>query len=375
MFYTIYDSLGCLPTKRLLRSDMLNSSPIYWSNGVTYGEMGLPICANDRVKEEESRIIDVENAVFDLGVMDSLCFLFIDQRVFIGMITKFIKFIELNFSVITRGFDIKVCMLKGPQNPPELSWISILLRQRYWKETEWSRIYYAFGQEQDMARKFIESIHYGKQKLRRRINGRTEKFIHDDFHGFTQFISWKDCIQHLWYVPVGCQLGSESQPENPSSDSTIFGLFFQASDPLNGTGKWVTQGKQSSHSEFIRCRRQTHLGGIDSRVQETEFIDSLLEKSLLEGSERWRSENRRHGLDCRVHHVLLGHLLQRRGTLLKDVTSLRKVVLKVLPLGGYQVKVEFGLQPSVAVHATLDETAGVEELVLTLENIWPCYRV
>ncbi|GJR56678.1 hypothetical protein Tco_1407199 [Tanacetum coccineum] len=42
-----------------------------------------------RVKKEDS-ITDVENAVFDLGVMDSLCFLFIDQRVFIGMITKFI---------------------------------------------------------------------------------------------------------------------------------------------------------------------------------------------------------------------------------------------------------------------------------------------
>ncbi|GJS65336.1 hypothetical protein Tco_0679900 [Tanacetum coccineum] len=40
-----------------------------------------------RVKEEDS-ITDVKNAVFDLGVMDSLCFLFIDQRVFIGMITK-----------------------------------------------------------------------------------------------------------------------------------------------------------------------------------------------------------------------------------------------------------------------------------------------
>ncbi|GJW13516.1 putative reverse transcriptase domain-containing protein [Tanacetum coccineum] len=39
-----------------------------------------------RVKEEDS-ITDVENAVFDLGVMDSLCFLFVDQRVFIGMIT------------------------------------------------------------------------------------------------------------------------------------------------------------------------------------------------------------------------------------------------------------------------------------------------
>ncbi|GJU05752.1 hypothetical protein Tco_1122182 [Tanacetum coccineum] len=66
-----------------------------------------------RVKEEDS-IIDVENAVFDLGVMESLCFFFIDQRVFVGMITKFIKFVELNFSVITRGFDIKVCTHKGP---------------------------------------------------------------------------------------------------------------------------------------------------------------------------------------------------------------------------------------------------------------------
>ncbi|GJY64516.1 hypothetical protein Tco_0465976 [Tanacetum coccineum] len=66
-----------------------------------------------RVKEEDS-ITDVENAIFDLGVMDSLCFLFIEERFFIGMITKFIKFVELNFPVNTRGFDIKVCMLKGP---------------------------------------------------------------------------------------------------------------------------------------------------------------------------------------------------------------------------------------------------------------------
>ncbi|GJU87153.1 hypothetical protein Tco_1294699 [Tanacetum coccineum] len=85
-----YDKHGVPPTKRLFKVAML-----------------------DPVKEEDS-ITDVENAVFDLGVMDSLCFLFIDQRVLIGMITKFIKFIELNFSVITRGFNIKVCMLKGP---------------------------------------------------------------------------------------------------------------------------------------------------------------------------------------------------------------------------------------------------------------------
>ncbi|GJW45735.1 hypothetical protein Tco_0077381 [Tanacetum coccineum] len=65
-----------------------------------------------RVKEEDT-ITNVENAVFNLSIMDPLGFLFIDQRVFIGMITKFIKFIELNFSVITRCFDIKVCMLEG----------------------------------------------------------------------------------------------------------------------------------------------------------------------------------------------------------------------------------------------------------------------
>nr|GFC33246.1 hypothetical protein [Tanacetum cinerariifolium] len=42
-----------------------------------------------RIKEEDS-ITNVENAVFDHGVMDPLCFLFIDQRVLIGLITKFI---------------------------------------------------------------------------------------------------------------------------------------------------------------------------------------------------------------------------------------------------------------------------------------------
>ncbi|GJU83479.1 hypothetical protein Tco_1285844 [Tanacetum coccineum] len=61
-----------------------------------YGEWSTPAGLKlaqenlqSRVKEEDS-ITDVENAVFDLGVMDSLCFLFVDQRVFIGMITKFI---------------------------------------------------------------------------------------------------------------------------------------------------------------------------------------------------------------------------------------------------------------------------------------------
>ncbi|GJW58366.1 hypothetical protein Tco_0105097 [Tanacetum coccineum] len=56
-----------------------------------------------RVKEEDS-ITDVENAVFDLGVMDSLCLFFIDQRVLISFITELIKFIQLNFPMVTSGF-------------------------------------------------------------------------------------------------------------------------------------------------------------------------------------------------------------------------------------------------------------------------------
>ncbi|GJT44979.1 hypothetical protein Tco_0953694 [Tanacetum coccineum] len=111
-----YDKHGVPPTKRLFKVAMLD--PAIWKN-LGYSEWSTPAGLKlarenlqSRVKEEDS-ITDVENAVFDLGVMDSLCFLFIDQRVFISMITKFIKFVELNFSMITRGFDIKVCMLKG----------------------------------------------------------------------------------------------------------------------------------------------------------------------------------------------------------------------------------------------------------------------
>ncbi|GKA05588.1 hypothetical protein Tco_0684708 [Tanacetum coccineum] len=137
-----YDKHGVPPTKRLFKVAMLDPSPnllvhgerleirdyqlwitrqchmeklwVYHEWSTSSGVLKLAReNLQSRVKEEDS-ITDVENAVFDLGVMDSLCFLFVDQRVFIGMITKFIKFIELNFSVITRGFDIKVCMLKGP---------------------------------------------------------------------------------------------------------------------------------------------------------------------------------------------------------------------------------------------------------------------
>ncbi|GJZ45271.1 hypothetical protein Tco_0592867 [Tanacetum coccineum] len=139
IFTQYYDKHGVPPTKRLFKVAMLDPSPEFIGPWGTSGDPGLPIVVRplqssysewstpaglklarenlqSRVKEEDS-ITDVENAVFDLGVMDSLCFLFVDQRVFIGMITKFIKFIELNFSVISRGFDIKVCMLKGPDCP------------------------------------------------------------------------------------------------------------------------------------------------------------------------------------------------------------------------------------------------------------------
>ncbi|GJU34226.1 reverse transcriptase domain-containing protein [Tanacetum coccineum] len=74
-------------------------------------------CDRERLKMikgmfEEDSITNVENTVFDLGVMEPLCFGFIDQRVLIGMITKFIKFIELNFPVITRNYRIDVACLR-----------------------------------------------------------------------------------------------------------------------------------------------------------------------------------------------------------------------------------------------------------------------
>nr|GEX29795.1 hypothetical protein [Tanacetum cinerariifolium] len=63
-----------------------------------------------RVKEEDLSI-DVKNTVFDLGVMKPLSFLLVDERVFIGLITKFI---ELKFFMIIRSLNVKVCMLQGP---------------------------------------------------------------------------------------------------------------------------------------------------------------------------------------------------------------------------------------------------------------------
>ncbi|GJW30460.1 hypothetical protein Tco_0047335 [Tanacetum coccineum] len=94
--------MGCLPRSACLRGLKLAREKL-----------------QSRVKEEDS-ITNVEKAAFDLGVMDSLCFLFIDQRVLIGMITKFIKFIELNFSVITRGGQRRGILVdRGPIENPE----------------------------------------------------------------------------------------------------------------------------------------------------------------------------------------------------------------------------------------------------------------
>nr|GFC16003.1 hypothetical protein [Tanacetum cinerariifolium] len=100
---------GLPPTKRLFRVTQLD--PILkfigpWRRFVDPGQPSVGILGNgewsspaglklaqenlqSRVKEEDS-ITNFENAVFDLRVMDPLCFLFIDQRVLIGLVTKFI---------------------------------------------------------------------------------------------------------------------------------------------------------------------------------------------------------------------------------------------------------------------------------------------
>ncbi|GJV11355.1 hypothetical protein Tco_1352896 [Tanacetum coccineum] len=100
LLHTTTDKHGVPPTKRLFKVAMLDplEHQIYWSmERETYGDPGLPIVKNlgysewstpaglklarenlqSRVKEEDS-ITDVENAIFDLGVMDSLCFLLVN---------------------------------------------------------------------------------------------------------------------------------------------------------------------------------------------------------------------------------------------------------------------------------------------------------
>ncbi|GJU41673.1 hypothetical protein Tco_1194630 [Tanacetum coccineum] len=77
----ITDKHGVPPTKRLFRVPTLDPSPKFIGPWGTSGDPGQP-----RLIKEFS--------------------IWPDQ--------KFIKFVELNFPVITRGFDIKVGMLKGP---------------------------------------------------------------------------------------------------------------------------------------------------------------------------------------------------------------------------------------------------------------------
>ncbi|GKB16497.1 hypothetical protein Tco_0850420 [Tanacetum coccineum] len=93
-------------TSLVFKVSMLDPSPeIYWSMGNIW-RSGTTNCVLDNLysaimerrwttvnvhssvlslpeKILEDSITDVENAIFDLGVMDSLCFLFKDQRVFI----------------------------------------------------------------------------------------------------------------------------------------------------------------------------------------------------------------------------------------------------------------------------------------------------
>ncbi|GJY17650.1 hypothetical protein Tco_0389141 [Tanacetum coccineum] len=101
-----YDKHGVPPTKRLFKVTLLDTSPNLLVHGERLEIQDYQLCAiwknlghsewsipaglklarenlQSRVKEEDS-ITDVENAVFDLGVMDSLCFLFCRSRVFLG---------------------------------------------------------------------------------------------------------------------------------------------------------------------------------------------------------------------------------------------------------------------------------------------------
>ncbi|GJT05656.1 hypothetical protein Tco_0840118 [Tanacetum coccineum] len=71
---------------------MLDPSPEFIGHWGRFGDPGLPIV----VRPLQSNASN-------------------DQRVLISFITELIKFIQLNFPMVTRGFDIKVGMLKGPR--------------------------------------------------------------------------------------------------------------------------------------------------------------------------------------------------------------------------------------------------------------------
>ncbi|GJT19284.1 hypothetical protein Tco_0877990 [Tanacetum coccineum] len=113
--YTYWICMAVPPSEGLFKVALLDPSPILWFTWESLRTPGLTLCAiwknlgysewstlaglklarenlQSKVKEEDS-ITDIENAIFDLGVMDSLCFSFIDQRVFISMITEVIKLV------------------------------------------------------------------------------------------------------------------------------------------------------------------------------------------------------------------------------------------------------------------------------------------
>ncbi|GJX01047.1 hypothetical protein Tco_0184960 [Tanacetum coccineum] len=75
LFLTTTDKHGVPPTKRLFKVIMLDPSPKFIGPWGTSGDPGVPVVVRplQSIKEEDS-ITDVENAVFDLGVMDSLLF-------------------------------------------------------------------------------------------------------------------------------------------------------------------------------------------------------------------------------------------------------------------------------------------------------------
>ncbi|GJU06467.1 hypothetical protein Tco_1122897 [Tanacetum coccineum] len=107
IYITTTDKHGVPPTKRLFRVAMLDPSQGFngpWESlrsGTTIVVVpskmmgkghsnGILVCPEKiliGIKEEDS-ITDVENTVFDLRVMEPLCFGLIDQRVLIGMITR-----------------------------------------------------------------------------------------------------------------------------------------------------------------------------------------------------------------------------------------------------------------------------------------------
>ncbi|GJY00023.1 hypothetical protein Tco_0357041 [Tanacetum coccineum] len=99
--------MGCLPRSACLMSLSLARPRIHWSLGKVW-RSGITICGMSppKIKEEDS-INNVENAVLDLGVMDPLCLLFVDQDFLhrLDLDVHLISFFE-TFMVIARGNEV-----------------------------------------------------------------------------------------------------------------------------------------------------------------------------------------------------------------------------------------------------------------------------